>query len=489
MDPLLQRVQQTIQDYHMFERGHTLLVAVSGGPDSMALLHALHQLREAFAIRLVVAHLNHQMRRGAIRDVRFVEAAAHGLGIPCITQSLDVPAYGRRHKLSPEDAARRVRYAFLQTTAKAVSAHHIALGHTADDQAETVVFRLLRGSGLRGLCGIPPVRRPIVRPLIQVQRRDIMVYLRTHHIPFRNDPSNRQRRYTRNRIRLALLPQLQKSYNPRLVQTLCATAQLLAADEAALQEAAWEQFSAARIQAAPDQVHLRTARLTPLSPALQRRVLRQALAEAVGSLQGFTRTHLAHMMALLRTEAGTKHLALPGGAVVERRYDVLIIYRRTPPAAVRIAQRIAVPGLCEVAALGVTIKSDIVQGGTTVSSFPTGDIAWLDADKVGRDLYLRTRSPGDRFQPLGSPYMKKLKAFLIDAKIPRAERDRLPLVASRTGIAWVAGVRPADWAKVTPMTRVILRLQLIRHAPKEALDTILQEKTHEFPVVFRGGLC
>ena len=471
MDPLLQRVQQTIQDYHMFERGHTLLVAVSGGPDSMALLHALYQLRESFAIRLIIAHLNHQMRRGAIQDVRFVKATAHGLGIPCIAQSLDVPAYGRRHKLSPEDAARRLRYAFLQTTAKAVAAHHIALGHTADDQAETVLFRLLRGSGLRGLCGIPPVRQPIIRPLIQVQRRDIMPYLRTHRIPFRDDPSNRQRRYARNRIRLALLPQLRKSYNPRVVQTLCATAQLLAADESALQEAAREQFCLARMPAPPDQVHLRTAMITPLSLALQRRVLRQALAEAVGSLQGFTRTHLAHMMALLRTEAGTKGLALPGGTVVERRYDVLTIYRRTPPAAVRIAQPIAVPGLCEVEALRVTIKSDIAQGGAAVSSFPTGDIAWLDAEKVGRDLHLRTRSPGDRFQPLGSPHTKKLKAFLIDAKVPRTERDRLPLITTHAGIAWVAGVRPADWAKVTPTTRVILRLQLIRHAPEEALDT------------------
>jgi len=473
MDPLLRRVRQTIQDYHMFERGHTLLVAVSGGPDSMALLHALHQLHEPFAIQLIIAHLNHQMRRGASQDVRFVKAAAHGLGIPCITQSLDVPAYGRRHKLSPEDAARRLRYAFLQTTAKTVSAHHIALGHTSDDQAETVLFRLLRGSGLRGLCGIPPVRQPIIRPLIQVQRRDIMVYLRTHRIPFRDDPSNRQRRYTRNRIRLALLPQLQKSYNPRIVHTLCATAQLLAADEAALQEAAWEQFSAARIPAAPDQVHLRTARLTPLSPALQRRVLRQALAEATGSLQGFTRAHLAHMMALLRTEAGTKCLALPGGTMVERRYGILIIYRRTPPALVRIAQRIVVPGLYEIAALGVTIKSDILQGGTAASSFPTGDTVWLDADRVGRELYLRTRSPGDRFQPLGSPYMKKLKSFLIDAKVPRAERDRLPLITTSAGIAWVAGVRPADWAKVTSTTRVILRLQLIRHTPEALLDTIL----------------
>ena len=473
MDPLLRRVQQTIQDYHMCEPGHTLLVAVSGGPDSMALLHALYQLRESFAIQLIIAHLNHQMRRGAIQDVRFVKAEAHDLGIPCITQSLDVPAYQRRYKLSPEDAARRARHAFLQSTAKAVAAQHIALGHTADDQAETVLFRLLRGSGLRGLCGIPPVRQPIIRPLIQVQRRHIMAYLRTHRIPFRDDPSNRQRRYVRNRIRLTLLPQLQKSYNPRVVQTLCATAQLLAADEATLQDAAWQQFAVARLPSAPDQVHLRTAMITPLSPALQRRVLRQALAEAVGGLQGFTRTHLAHMMALLRTEAGTRYLALPGGTVVERRYGVLIICRRTPPAAVRIAQALAVPGIGDVEGLGVTIKSDIIPGGTAVGSYPTGDTAWLDAEKVGHKLFIRTRSPGDRFQPLGSPYTKKLKAFLIDAKIPRMERDRLPLVTTPAGIAWVAGVRLADWAKVTPKTRVILRLQLIHRAPEEALDTIL----------------
>jgi tRNA(Ile)-lysidine synthase len=466
MDPLLRRVQQTIQNYHMFERGHTLLVAVSGGPDSMALLHALSQLREPYATQLFIAHLNHQMRRSATQDARFVRATAHSLGIPCITHSFDVPAYWRRHKLSPEDAARRVRYAFLHTTAKAVAAQHIALGHTADDQAETVLFRLLRGSGLRGLCGIPPVRRPIIRPLIQVQRRDVIVYLHKHRIPFRDDPSNRQRRYTRNRIRLALLPQLQKSYNPRLVQTLCTTAELLAADEAALQEVVRERFSAARVPATPEQVHLRVAMITTLSPALQRRVLREALAEAVGDLQEFTHTHLAHIMVLLRTEAGTKWLALPGGTVVERRYDRLIFHRQMPPGAVRIAQPVVVPGACKVEALGLTIVSDIVQGGTGASSIPAGDIAWLDAEKVGRDLCLRTRAPGDRFQPLGSPYMKKLKAFLIDAKVPRAERDRLLLVTTRTGIAWVAGVRPADWAKVTPTTRVILRLQLLRHAPE-----------------------
>jgi tRNA(Ile)-lysidine synthase len=473
MDPFLQRVRQTIRDYHMVENGHTVLVAVSGGPDSMALLHALCQLREPYGIKLLIAHLNHQMRPSAAQDALFVEAVAHDLGILCICESIDVPAYRRRHRLSPEDAARRVRYTFLRTTATCVAAHRIAVGHTADDQAETVLFRLLRGSGLRGLGGIPPVRHPIIRPLIQVQRRDIMDYLRTHCIPFREDPSNQQRRYARNRIRLDLVPQLQRSYNPRLVQTLSTTAQLLAADEAALQEVARERFDAARLPATPDQVHLRLAMITPLLPALQRRVLRQALAEAMGNLQRVTHSHLADILALLRTDVGTKWLALPGAAVVERRYDVLIIYRQAPPAAVYVDHPVSLPGVCTIEALGVTIVSDLVQGGTAITSFPTGNVAWLDADRVGRELRVRTRRPGDRFQPLGSPYTKKLKAFLIDAKVPRAQRDRLPLLATSAGIAWVAGVRPAEWAKVTPATREILRLQLIRHAPEKALDSVL----------------
>jgi tRNA(Ile)-lysidine synthase len=474
MDPLLRHVQQTIQAYHMFESGHTLLLAVSGGPDSMAMLHALCQLRERCTVELFIAHLNHRMRPSASQDALFVEAAARDFGIPCISERVNVPAYRRRFKLSPEDAARRVRYAFLRATAESLGANHIAVGHTADDQAETVLLRLLRGSGLRGLCGIPPVRQPIIRPLIQVHRRDIMLYLRKHRVPFREDPSNRQRRYTRNRLRLDLLPQLQKSYNPRVVQALCTTAQLLAADEAALQSVAQEQFYAARLRATPDQVHLRVAMITPLPPALQRRVLREALAEALGHLQGVTRTHLAHILALLRTAAGTKWLTLPGGAVVERRYDVLIVHRQAPPAAVRVAQPVSAPGAWKIEALGVTLMSAIVRCGTPVTSLPTGDVAWLDADKVGRDLCVRTRQPGDRFQPLGSPSTsKKLKTFLIDAKVPRAERDRLPLIVARAGIAWVAGVRPADWAKVIPATREILRLRLIRHAPQKAAGAVL----------------
>jgi tRNA(Ile)-lysidine synthase len=474
MDPLLQQVQQTIQDYQMLERGHALLVAVSGGADSMVLLHALWRLREPLALKLFVAHLNHQMRSGATQDARFVEATARDLGILYICETIDVPMYQRQHKLSPEDAARRVRYAFLRATAARLGADRIAVGHTADDQAETVLLHLLRGSGLRGLCGIPPARQTIIRPLIRVQRREILDYLRMHRIPFREDPSNHQRRHTRNRIRLDLLPALQRHYNPRLVQALCTTAQLLADDEAALQAVARQRFLAARQPGAPEPLQLKIDALTSMPPTLQRRTLREALTEVMGDLQGVTHTHIAAVLALLRARAGNKRLELPRGVVVERSYDVLLIHRQAPPpGAVDVDMPLPVPGACRVGALGVTIVSELLRREAATQSFPTGDVTWLDADRVGRDVRVRTRRPGDRLQPLGSVYAKKLKAFLIDAKVPRAVRDRLPLVVTSAGIAWVAGVRPAEWAKVTATTRAILRLRLLRHASEKAEDTAL----------------
>jgi tRNA(Ile)-lysidine synthase len=317
------------------------------------------------------------------------------------------------------------------------------------------------------------VRGPIIRPLIRVHRRDILDYLRRHRLPFREDPSNRQRRYTRNRIRLDLLPQLRQHYNPRLVQAFSTTTQLLAADEAALQAVARERLLAARLPTTPDHMQLRLSVLTSQPPALLRRVLREALAEVTGSLQGFTHTHIAAVVGLLQTAAGTKWLALPHGVVAERRYDVLLIHRQAPLTAVGVATPLAIPGVCRVEALGMTIVSDLLPRDAAAAPFPMGEVTWLDAERVGGDACVRTRRPGDRFQPLGSPYAKKLKAFLIDAKIPRTLRDRLPLVLTNAGIVWVSGVRPAEWPKVTPATHQILRLRLLRHTAEGAVDTAL----------------
>jgi tRNA(Ile)-lysidine synthase len=462
MPSLLHQVQQTIHDYQMVAHGHTLLVAVSGGPDSMVLLHTLWRLRQPLGIKLCVAHLNHQMRASAAEDALFVESVAHELGIPCISKAINIPAYQRRYKLSPEDAARRLRYAFLRATAVQLGADRIAVGHTADDQAETVLLHLLRGSGLRGLCGMPPLRAAIMRPLIRVRRGDVLDYLRRHRLSYREDPTNDQRRYTRNRIRLDLLPTLQRSYNPRLVQALCSTAQILADDEAALQELSRQHFISACLPSTSELIQLKIDALTCLSPSLQRRVLREALNGLMGNLQRVTATHIAAIRTLCQPGIGHKWLQLPQGVVVERRYEVLLMHRQGRSAALDVDVPLPIPGICHIDALGVSIVSELLRYEVAMGPFPTGDVTWLDADRVGQGARVRTRRPGDRLQPLGSSYTRKLKAFLIDAKVPQVVRDRLPLVVCNAGIAWVAGMRAAEWAKVVPDTRLILRLEILR---------------------------
>ena len=195
--------------------------------------------------------------------------------------------------------------------------------------------------------------------------------------------------------------------------------------------------------------------------------------EVMGNLQGVTSTHIAAIRALLRPGIGHKWLQLPRGVVVERRYEVLLIHRQGLLATVDVDVPLPVPGICRIDALGVTIVSELVRHEAAVGPFPTGEVTWLDADRVGREARVRTRRPGDRLQPLGSSYSRKLKAFLIDAKVPRVVRNRLPLVVTSAGIAWVAGVRPAEWAKVVPATRLILCLQLLRHDSGVTADTAL----------------
>jgi tRNA(Ile)-lysidine synthase len=472
MDTLLRQVQQTLQQFHMLDSVQTLLVAVSGGPDSIALLHVLYRLRQELGLKLIVAHLNHQLRPDGVDDARFVYHTAHELGLLCVCESRDVRAYQRQQKLSPEDAARRVRYGFLRSTATQQGADRIALGHTADDQAETVLLRLLRGSGLKGLAGMPPVQGPLVRPLIQTQRHEILAFLKGQRLPFRDDPSNQQRLYARNRLRLDVLPLLQRHYNPQLTDTLCTTAHLLAADEAALQAVASHCLRAARLPGEPGEVRLRIGQLNDCLLALQRRVVREVLHEVSGSLHGFTAKHIAAILQLCQETSGSKRLSLPHQVLAERRYHVLHIRCDHSVPRIPAAHFLPTPGRCGIDVLGVVVESQLLDARELSPPFPTGGMAWLDAAAVKGAAWVRTRRPGDRFQPLGCPYLKKLKACLIDAKVPRHGRDQLPLVVTKRGIAWVVGVQVAEWAKVTPETQQVLCIKVTRQRPETAPITV-----------------
>jgi tRNA(Ile)-lysidine synthase len=461
---LVAEVQTCIDAYAMLSPGARVIVAVSGGPDSMALLSVLYRLRSRYSLTLIVAHVNHQLRaQEAYRDAAFVEQQTIRFGLPFYQTRVDVKALQHTSGLSPQHAARHLRYAFFHSLLDTVNATHIALGHTADDQAETLLIRLLRGGGPTGLAGIPPVRPPFIRPLITTSHPDILAYLRMEHIPWITDSSNAHRTYLRNRIRLDLLPTLQQ-YNPRIMKRLNELVDMLRADNVVLerqtdalikQVVCWLPRKRAVIACEPYST-------APL--ALQRRVLRRLLDVLCPA-------HLAsfkHVEALRwLTLAGRlgKRLTLPSNVLAERHRDTVRLWNTQETTTTPPVVTLTVPGEVDIPEFETRLCADVVTPACYPDQSGSGE-AYLDLQLIRFPLTVRFPQPGDRFYPLGAPGRKKLKDFFIDRKIPRAERPYIPLVVSGEEIVWVVGHRIAESVKIRPTTQRVLRLRCEAQAGK-----------------------
>lgn len=468
-------------------RGKTLLVAVSGGGDSLALLYALHQAQAEFDLRLRGAHLNHTLRGAeSDADAAFVAAAFRQLGMPYTLQRADVAAYRRAHRLSMEDAARRVRYAFLADAAAHHAAHAAAVAHTADDQAETLLMNIIRGSGLDGLRGMQPLDRlaidaanlTLFRPLLGVSRAQTHAYCAALGLQPRQDASNLSLEHTRNRIRLELMPMLER-FNPAARDALLRLARN-AADDAdyirAQTNAVWQDI-ACQSDAGEGEgvIALNTQALALQHPAVQSRILRRAVQAVKGNADGITRRHILDMRRLIAGPAG-RTLHLPDGILFAIGYDEAHIgsgasVTDAPLPPICGEHPLAVPG--ETRIPGWRISASVCNAANACGAIasPDGFSETLDLDCVGAALHLRARRPGDRFQPLGMAQSKKLQYFMVDERIPRRWRDGVPLLVSRYGIACVVGHRIAHWARVTDATKRRLHLNFRRDdSPKPSVD-------------------
>ena len=461
-------------------RGKTLLVAVSGGGDSLALLYALCRLRQDFDLRLRGAHLNHKLRSAASdADAAFVKDTFRRLNIPCELHSADVAAYRRARGLSLEDAARRLRYRFLANAAARRNADTVAVAHTADDQAETLLMHIIRGSGLAGLRGMQPLERlaidnaaiTLFRPLLSVSRAQTYAYCAALGLQPRHDETNLSVEHARNRIRLELLP-LMERVNPAARDALLRLASNAAEDGSYIQEqadAAWREV--ARQTDGGGIVVLDARLLAQQHPAIQSRVLRRAVHAARGSADGLDidRGHILAMRRMLTGPAG-KTLSLPGGILFAAGYGeahigpadaVQAALARLP--AIEGERPLAIPGETRVGGWRITaaVREDAACA-RAVGQCGGAAAETLDLDRLGGDLRLRARLPGDRFQPLGMTHSKKLQDFMVDERIPREMRDGIPLLVSSKGIACVVGWRIAHWARVRDNTRRRLRLRFSR---------------------------
>ncbi len=450
---MLENIRQTIARHRLFRPGDCVLVAVSGGADSFALLHALLVLQPALRVRLAVAHFNHQLRgRSADADQRFVTQLAVSLHLPYWTGAGDVRAEARRKKTSIEMAARDLRYAFLIDAAKQAGAHCIATAHTADDQAETFLLNLARGAGRRGLGGMTPLAKRggvrLVRPMLGVRHRDAVAYLRRRRLAWREDASNRDPLFLRNRVRHEILPFLERRLQPGLRSVLVRTADILREEDAWLDRLA--KRALARSRAADETGALQVEKLARLSLPARRRVLRLWLLEQGVPPNSADQLAVDRAESLLDSKQGRKTVALEGGWRVVRQYDRLLLTR-----SIRLqkafAVRLSVPGSMVLADVGVRFHIEKTRGFERTRSDSIGSLparAWLDAQTVGRSaLWARSWKPGDRIRPLGMTGTVKLQDLFTNAKLPRDQRSRIPVLICRDQVVWVPGYRPArDWA-------------------------------------------
>jgi tRNA(Ile)-lysidine synthase len=461
MTSLAGRVMATLQRRRLCDAGARVIAAVSGGADSVALAHLLMELSAGGRLQLVgIAHLDHRLRGAeSDRDAAFCAALSQNLRVPFDVEQISVSEQAVRTGRSIEDAARQVRYAFLERARVRLGADMIAVGHTRDDQAETVLLRLLRGAGIEGLGAIRPRRQHVIRPLIDLRHAALVRYLEARGLPWVEDSSNADLQFLRNRVRHELLPWLRAHVSPAVVNLLARTSDLARDDEALLTALAAERFAAVRQgDAAGGRVELDAAGLAEEPPAIARRIVRQALREVASKAPSF-----AHVGAVLRLVEGGRpgSVTLPGcHAKLSPGRGVLSIGDVPAESAPGgWTHPLPVPGSIELPEARGRMHASTVPQRDGADMSGRGASVMVPAALVPPGLLVRCWAPGDRLRPLGLSGRKKVQDLFVDRKVPYAERHRVPVVTLPDGrIIWVAGHALSEEFRVTTATSAVVVL-------------------------------
>ena len=432
----LSNIRKTVDSHAMLAPGDAIVAGVSGGSDSMALLLALWNLREFYPdIDVIVSHVNHGLRGAESEDdEQFVRETARRLGLSFECVRVDTEGFRKKRGLSLEDAARELRYKFFNDVITKRSAQRIATAHTLNDQAETVVMRLIRGSGSQGLAGIRPSVGNIIRPLINVTKLEAREYLRSKGVSWREDSTNSSDEFLRNRVRNELIPLLE-SYNPAIEQVLSRVAAVCAAEADFISTEAERKFKKLA-RAVGGGVLGDVKKLLREASAIRFSVMRKSILAVKGDLNSISAKHLFSIDEVMRSAEASAEVNLPGGIVFHAGHGVFFLapeekFREFPPTEIKShGTHVVSPDL--------EIKVELTDD---ISLWGAADVGYFPPEKVGFPITLRSFSEGDRFVPLGMKGAKKLKNFFIDEKIPRFLRKKVPVFETRDGIIWVGGLR------------------------------------------------
>ncbi len=455
----MRRVRDTIERHAMLAPGNRVGIAVSGGADSVALLHLLAGGAEEYALTLFVLHLNHGIRgEEADRDEAFAEEMARSMGISFDSEKVSIPQIRRERGGSLEDLCREERYAFFDRMARRHRLDRIALGHTLSDQVETVIMRLLRGSGLEGLKGFLPVRDGIyIRPLMEVTRDEVISFLRKRNILFVTDSSNEDTAYLRNRVRSELIPHL-KVYNARLEETVGRTAEILRMEDDFIRESVANMIGEWKIGL--QEARLQVPRLKELHPALLWRLIKTLLERYSPGKNGIGYLHVKTVVDLVESPVPSASADLPFNLAVRREYDDLIIATRGEMPKTRdFSYEAGLPGVVDIVETGQRMTFALVDA--KEADHHSKNPVFMDYRAILPPLVVRNVRPGDRIQPLGMEGTKKVASLLMDEKVPKGKRHSVPLLVDRTSVLWVPGVRLSERVKVTDMTEKVVKAEII----------------------------
>lgn len=463
--------EETITRHELIVQGDAVLVAVSGGPDSLALLHLLAERASAWQLRLGIGHLDHGLREESAQEVDIIRQIAANLSLTLYSERVEVRDLQARWRLSIEAAGRKARYRFFQETADRHGFNKVALAHHADDNVETLLLNLLRGSGRLGLGGMPPIREGrLIRPLIRATRADVLDYLRRRTLSALADPTNADDGFLRNRIRNHLIPLLERDYQPGVRAVLHRSVEVLRDEEVWIESLVQPTLEKISISRQPGRLNLQARTLQVLDPALQRRVVRAGLRFVRQDLQHIAFVHVEAILGLANGTSDGGPLCLPDGVRVRRQGDTLtiscgdtgLVAERRVPACADYCYCMEGCGVLTVMETGDSIALTAIEPDAAVDPSGSGPLtAFLDGAAVEFPVTVRNFRPGDRFSPFGVGGTQKVKKFFIDAKVPCDQRRRCPLLLSRGRILWVAGHRIDHRVRLNRRTRQVLKAELI----------------------------
>lgn len=453
---LLDRVKDVIADNALISPGDAVLVGLSGGPDSVALLHLLTQLRDSLDLRVGAVYVNHQIRRrAAAAEARFCQELCDELGVDITIVIEDIPALAKKEKKGIEETAREFRYGIFEAIAEADGYDRIAVGHQADDQVETILFRFLRGAGRTGLLGIPIRRGKVIRPLLEMSRADVLAYLDSVDLVSCHDRTNDSPQYARNFIRTKLLPTIKDRLNPSVERALLSTAELLADEERLLSQLTSRALRRCVSVTPGGKIQLAMTAYLRYDKVLRRRLLRCCCRFVSGRVEAPDREVIDRLDQFCQGSATA--LSLPDGIRAVRTHAERVVMR--PVRDLMMSADVTIGSRTVLECPGLTLRVvETPAGEEPVSRKRRSWSVAIDRDSIVGELVIRSIRPGDRFRPLGMRGHKKVGDYLTDRKVPAALRDEIPVVCDAKGIVWLVGYEVDDRVRITAATRKVLKI-------------------------------